>query len=75
MSQRQEIIKELLKVYPTLATEFHGSSLIRYIKNRIGNHAIYGDSILRYMRELKAEGKINFKCLNKEKSLYLKIKP
>jgi len=41
--------------------------IIKFVKRDLGITAIYGDTVLRYARQLRQEGRINYTCLCKSK--------
>ena len=49
--------------------EFHGTSLNRFVYNRL-NRYIYPDTIFRYMRELRQEGRIKYSVKSYADSIY-----
>ena len=49
---------------------FYGTGLLNYILSRI-HRQIYMDTALRYMRELREEGKINYSVAVKSESKYV----
>jgi hypothetical protein len=74
-SLKQEIIKEIMKVYPALPAEFYGHSLTTHVAFQIRtkfNKYPYEDTIMRYFRQLCEEGAIECECIHRKKSLYLK---
>ena len=70
MSKKTFIKEEIIRYLTFLCKkEFSGLDMYRTISTNMGIQT-YPDTIFRYMRELKEEGKINFECVNKQKSLY-----
>lgn len=75
MSKKTFIKEEIIRYLAFLCkTEFSGLDMYRIITKRLGIQT-YPDTIFRYMRELKEEGRIKFECVNKQKSLYKLIMP
>jgi hypothetical protein len=61
------VIKQHIKSFFSLYRKgdtFKTESIIKYCKGHMGIKAIYGDTILRYARELREEGAIDYviKC-------------
>ena len=52
---------------------FYGIVLADYVKERIGKRDMYPDTVLRYLRTMRQEGKVNFAVENKKESKYVKI--
>ena len=54
--------------------QFRGHDLIRAVKLVTGRKYVYGDSVLRKLRVLKSEGKLNYELsAEKSESLYHKL--
>ena len=51
---------------------FYGVVLIEYVWDVVRTDC-YGDTILRYMRELRSDGEINYKVIDPNKSIYVKL--
>ena len=47
---------------------FYGSVLADYVKERLRRPNMYTATILRYMRTMRSDGKINFEVENKKES-------
>lgn len=71
-SKKQEIKKSILNLWPGLEQRFKSETLVWSVKFHIGGEYIYPDTILRYMRQLKAEGKLNYVCQNRRNRVYFK---
>ena len=57
-----------------LPDHFRGHDLIRAVKLVTGRKYVYGDSVLRKLRVLKSEGKLNYELVGpKDESIYHKI--
>ena len=68
------IKRAVLQVFPNLASNFRGHDLIKEVRIVTGRKHVYGDSVLRKLRVLKAEGKINYELAGpKDESLYKKL--
>lgn len=69
-------IKKLVaKFYETndVGYIFGGHELKAYVLKRLSGKDCYTETCLRKMRDLKQEGKINFACIDNQKSLYQKL--
>jgi hypothetical protein len=56
-----------------MPVRFSAIHLHKLVGMMIGRPEVFPDTILRKLRELKQEGKINFKNVDKARSLYMKI--
>lgn len=65
--------KAVEEYYPIIPERFMGIHLIRLVAKRIGRPEVFEDSILRKLREMKEEGLINFKNVDKLHSIYQKL--
>jgi len=65
-------IKHYLSVFEKNET-FYGLILSRYVKEKIGRKDMNPDTVLRYMRELRAKGELSYKFVNKKESTYIKL--
>ena len=54
--------------------EFYGHHLTSFVINRTGYRYLYPDTAMRYAREMKQAGEINFICISKMHSLYRSVK-
>ena len=70
---KQSVRSAVEEIYPILPMRFYAIHLSKLVGRKIGRPEVYPDTVLRKCRELKEEGKINFKCVNKLNSQYLKI--
>lgn len=52
---------------------FKGIELVNKVKRKMNTPNRYADTILRSMRKLREDNKINFKVLDKDKSVYVKL--
>jgi hypothetical protein len=68
-------IKEsVLQEFRFMPSTFRGYDLIRIVKVVTGRKYVYGDTVLRKLRKLKAEGKVNYELSSeKSESLYHKL--
>jgi hypothetical protein len=67
------IKKAVLQEFGSLPGTFRGHDLIKVVRIVTGRKYVYGDTILRKLRILKAEGRLNYElAAAKEESLYLK---
>lgn len=72
-SKRQQIKKTILNNWGYLPHIFRSEKLISLVERDI-SFMVYPDTILRYMRHLKQEGKINYQCTNRKERHYIKLK-
>lgn len=72
-SKKQQIKTWILNVWILLPIEFKSEDLVNIIWVGNGSKYLYPDTILRYMRELKSEGKINYEVQCRKSRIYLKI--
>ena len=70
---KESVRKAVEYYYPIMPVRFFAIHLVKLVARRIGRPDVYADSCLRKLRELKEEGKINFKCVDKLRSQYLKL--
>ena len=73
-SLHKEIKDYILEIWPDLPETFYGHFLYNKVRDRIAatrHRWVYPDSILRYVRELREEGAINYDVI-RSKSLYFK---
>ncbi len=72
MSNKKFFIRAAIRqAWEGLGTHFYGWDLVRKVKAMTGLN-VYDDTILRYMRELRDQGWIDYRVLNKPESLYEK---
>ena len=68
------IKQAVLQEFKMLPDNFRGHDLIKEVRIVTGRKYVYGDSVLRKLRVLKAEGKINYELAGpKDESLYKKL--
>jgi hypothetical protein len=70
---KQSVRSAIEDIYPWLPVRFSAIHLHKLVGRRIGRPDVFPDTILRKCRELKGEGKINFKNIDKAKSIYQKL--
>ena len=73
-SLKKEIRAAILKLWPQLPAEFYGWALFRKVRAEIYHSQMkfpYEDTVMRYARELRDEGAIDYEC-HRAKSLYIK---
>jgi len=71
-SKKQKIKTWILKFWDSLPYRFHSEDLVKRIWMENRSVYLYPDTILRYMRELKSEGKINYRVQCRKSRIYLK---
>jgi hypothetical protein len=68
------IKQAVFQEYKMLPDKFRGHDLIKEVRIVTGRKYVYGDSVLRKLRVLKAEGKVNYElAAEKRESLYHKL--
>lgn len=68
------IIKQTIQDYwEDLPIEFYSLNLIKYVRLVCDRPKIFDGSILRKMRELKQDGRIDFECVDHARSKYRRI--
>jgi len=72
-SKKQQIKTWILKFWEFLPDRFFSEDLVKRIWWENQSKYLYPDTILRYMRELKSEGKINYRVQCRKSRIYLKI--
>lgn len=60
-------------VYPAMGKIFHGLIFVERVRHLIGRDLLYSDSALREMRRIKKRGDGNFRCINRDLSIYEKL--
>lgn len=67
------IVRSQLRiVWPNMPESFYGWQLVNRIRDMTGLHHVYGDTILRYLRELKDQGWLDYEVKCRKTSLYVK---
>lgn len=69
----KRITEAIEKIWPWLPEEFDGNKLINHVYMHTEELHVYSDTIFRTMRQMRADGVINYRCVNKEKSKYQKL--
>jgi len=72
-SKREKIMSTILQIWESLPKSFKSEELVTRIWLIFKSEYLYPDTVLRYMRELKQQGKINYVCENRKSRVYLKI--
>lgn len=72
-SKKEQIKSWIMKFWDSMAKEFKSEELVTRIWVANKSEYLYPDTVLRYMRELKNEGKINYECKCRKSRVYLKI--
>ena len=75
MTTKKKIKKAILRYFKALkeGEQFYGSAMADYCTKKAGSPHTFPATVLRYMREMKAAGELDFKCLLPAESLYEKI--
>jgi hypothetical protein len=71
---KQQIIAEILAMWPELPPEFYGWHLSRKVRAKVYHLEMrfpYDDTVLRYLRQLRDEGAVSYDVI-KSKSIYRK---
>ena len=73
-SDKQKAIKAIKTYLSAIGKKqvFYGSILADYVKERIGNKNMYPDTVLRYLRELRSSGEVDYDVILKSESKYVK---
>jgi hypothetical protein len=69
---KQSVRSAVEELYPIMPVRFSTLHFHTLVSRKIGRPEVFHDTILRKMRELKEEGKINFKNIDKARSIYMK---
>ena len=76
-SDKQKIKAAIRKYLNAIkpGTNFFGITLIRYCIERINRKDVFGDTVLRYLREMRSDGIIDYEPIGqKSKSEYKLLK-
>ena len=69
------ILETTLFVYENHMDEhFYVADLVRFVRKEIGRPYLMDGTVTRRLRELKGQGRINYKVLDSRKAFYKKIK-
>jgi len=71
-SKKQFIKETILFYWGLFGRTFKSEDIVEFIWHKNKSKYIYPDTILRYMRELKSEGKINYRVQCRKSRIYLK---
>lgn len=71
-TNRQAIMTAIKTTWPTIGLLFKSESLVSEVKRLTGIQYIYPDTVLRYLRKLKAEGTLDFDVRDKKSRIYYK---
>jgi hypothetical protein len=69
---KQSVRSAIEDLFPIMPIRFSTIHLHTLVTKRINRPMLFHDTTLRKLRELREEGKINFKNIDKAKSIYLK---
>jgi len=73
-TKKTKIKEAILLYFEKPEHEFYGHHLTSAVINRTGLRYVYPGTVLRYSREMRQAGQINFICLLKRDSLYKSVK-
>ena len=74
-SDRQKAMKHI-KTYLDVFKKgdiFYGIVLAKYVREKIGHKEMFPDTVLRYLRDMRSSGKLNYEVTNKRESTYIKL--
>ena len=75
VSNRKQIQQSLLKLYDIIFSFFEPSikseEIVDTIKKHTGIEHIFGDTILRELRQLRQEGELDYECPNRKERIYI----
>jgi hypothetical protein len=66
------VLKAAEKAYSDMPTHFSGLELHKRAALYMGRPSVYPDTVLRALRELRQDGKIDFTCTDHTDSIYQK---
>lgn len=72
-SNRKKVAKAILKFWQYSPKQFKSMDLINFVKAETGIEHIFFDTILRNMRQLKQDEKINYNCPIRKDMIYIKV--
>ena len=67
------LIECVKKVYENMPDEFDGLNLLKQVRELSGRMYVYDSTVLRYLRELREKGKINYSIVDRKRSRYKKL--
>jgi hypothetical protein len=70
---KMSVRKAVEEIFPVLPHRFTTIFLHYMVSRRIGRPEVFHDTCLRKLREMRSEGLINFKNVDKLKSIYEKL--
>ena len=73
-TKKSKIKEAILLYFEKPEHEFYGHHLTSFVINRSGFRYTYDSTVMRYAREMRQAGEINFICLLKRDSLYKSVK-
>ena len=73
LSNAKQVKRLILEFWSKPENSFTTTELLRFIRIRIGTDYIMPDTVLRYMRRLKADKAIDYACHNKKDMVYTKV--
>ena len=75
MSTKQKIVNgiELYFSWLRVGQEFNGLELANHSLRFAGCPEKYPDTVFRYLREMRKDGRLNFECISNPKSRYKKL--
>lgn len=65
--------KATLKAFQKMPDIFNTSDLISTVRSDLNRPFVYDSTILRKLRILRSENRLNYKCIDNKKSIYKKI--
>jgi len=72
-SRKQRLKDAIVKIWPRLPETFNGNMFALNVMGEASVHDVYYDTIFRYLRELKDEGRVMYTVGHKMKSRYHKV--
>ena len=71
LSNKKEIKKAIQSFWIPFSPgdQFRSEEILKSVQHQLGIQYIYPDTVLRYARELREEGKINYECIHKRERI------
>jgi len=69
---KKKIKKAILRYLSAIDKTFYGTVLIEYVRDVTGA-TCYDDTIMRVLRQMRSDGEVRYKFINKRKSIYQKV--
>ena len=71
-NQKKRIIVALEQFFEPMrpGDQIQSEETVKAVKRALGIKYIYPDTVLRYLRELRKQGKVNYRCLSKSKRVF-----